>query len=201
VTNLVEAGRLSQPGVRSFRRLFELLGLPQAQLARMAENLRFAADISVDNLSAGQAPLLPQRLEQLTWLGLAPETIAALQPYVTVLPRSTPVNLNTASAEVIYAVGTNIGMADAQRLVAERDRQHFRSVADATRLLPSPGDAFDTGSVDYRSRFFEVRGRLRMDDVVIEERSIVQRDGGNVRTIERERGAFQSANAPRPAPR
>ena len=51
--------------LESFRRLFEALGLPQDQLARMAENLRFAADISVDNRNAARAPLMPQRIEQL----------------------------------------------------------------------------------------------------------------------------------------
>lgn len=198
VTNLVEAGRLSEPGLRAFGRLFELLGLPQSQLTRMAENLRFASDINVGNLSAAQAPLLPQRLEQLGWLGLPPETIAALQPYVTILPVRTPVNLNTAPAEVIYAVGGTIGMADAKRLVAVREGQHFRAVVEAAKLVPP--NAFATGTVDYRSRFFEVRGRLRMNDVVIEERSLVQRDGGNVRTVQREHGGFQSAFAPQAAP-
>lgn len=203
VANLVEApdargARLSEPGLRAFGRLFELLGLPQSQLTRVAENLRFASDSNADNLSGGQAPLLPQRLEQLAWLGLPPETIAALQPYVTILPARTPVNLNTAPAEVIYAVGSNLGMADAKRLVATREGQHFRTVADAAKLVPA--GAFASGTVDYRSRFFEVRGRLRMDDVVIEERSLVQRDGGNVRTVQREHGGFQSAFAPQAAP-
>lgn len=187
VTNLVEAGRISEPAMRSFVRLFDLLGLPQAQLGRMAENLRFASDISVDNRSAAQAPLLPQRVEQLVWLGLPVQTIAALEPYVTVLPSRTPVNLNTASAEVIYAAVGGISLADAQRLVAERDRQHFRQLQDAARLLPNPETVFNDGTAGVASRFFEVRGRLRLGDVVVEERSVVQRDGLEVRTIQRER--------------
>lgn len=201
VTNLVEAGRISDAGFRSFSRLFEVLGLPQTQLSRMAENLRFASDISVDNRSAGQAPLLPQRVEQLVWLGLPVETVAALEPYVTVLPARTPVNLNTAGAEVIYAAIPAIGLADAQRLVAERERQHFRHLPDAAKFLPSPDTAFADGTVAVASRFFEVRGRLRLNDVVVEERSIVQRDGLEVKTIHREHGvvdptALTRASAP-----
>ncbi len=202
VTNLVEAGRVSEPAMRSFVRLFDLLGLPQAQLGRMAENLRFASDISVDNRSAAQAPLLPQRVAQLVWLGLPVQTVAALEPYVTVLPSRTPVNLNTASAEVIYAAVNGISLADAQRLVAERDRQHFRQLQDAARLLPNPDTVFNDGTVGVASRFFEVRGRLRLGDVVVEERSVVQRDGLDVRTLQRERGvvdptALTRAAAPR----
>jgi len=130
------------------------------------------------------------------------QSVAALEPYVTVLPARTPVNLNTASAEVIYAAGNGISLADAQRLVAERDRQHFRSLADATRLLPGDGAGFNDGTAGVASRFFEVRGRLRLGDVVVEERSVVQRDGLEVRTLQRERGvvdptALTRAAAPR----
>lgn len=196
VGNLVEAGKpYSETGLRSFSRLFELLGLPQAQLMRLAENLRFASDISTDNLSSGRAALAPQRVEQLVWLGLTPETVRVLAPYITLLPGRTPVNLNTASAEVIYAAGKAISLAEAQRLVAERDRQHFRSAADAARLL-GLAEAFEPTLVDVKSSFFEIRGRLRSEDVVLEQRSVVQRAGGEVRILQREQGVF----GPTPAP-
>lgn len=199
VASLIEAGAVKDDRVESFRRLFELLGLPAAELARMVENLRFAQDISTDNRSASRAPLPPQRVEQLVWLGLSPETAAALAPYVTVLPTSEPkVNLNTAGAEVLYAVGRNISLADAQLLVAERERQHFRRVGDAQKLLPE-GTTFPPGGVAVASQFFEVRGRLRIDQVVIEERSIVQRAARrDVRTVYRERGGFEAFVAGEP---
>lgn len=187
VTNLVEAGRVSESGMQSFGRLFELLGLPPAELNRLAENLRFASDISTDNRSAGQAPLLPQKVEHLAWLGLSVRTVAVLQPYVTVLPQRTGVNLNTAPAEVIYAAVPGISMADAQRLVGERDRSHFRTTTDAAKLLAAP-EGFSSDSVTVASRYFEVRGRLRLGDTVVEERSVVRRDGIEVRTVSRERG-------------
>ena len=38
------------------------------------------------------------------------------------------------SVEVLYAVGRNLSLADAKRMVVERERQHFRNVADATKL-------------------------------------------------------------------
>lgn len=191
VTSLIQAAVVQQKPLDAFRRLFDLLGLPQAQLGVLAENLRFASDINTDNRSAARAPLLPQRVEQLVWLGLTPETVAAIAPFVTVLPMATPVNLNTAPAEVIYAAGTNFSLADAQRLVTERERQHFRSVSDAVALLPA-GAAFPDNAASVGSSYFEVRGRLRIDKVVIEERSVVQRIGGDVRTVRRERGAFES---------
>lgn len=190
VNNLVQTGAPDRKHFDAFTRLFGTLGLPQQQLVTMAENLRFALEISAENLSANKAPLAPNRLEQLVWLGLAPETIAALEPHVTILPaRATPLNLNTASAEAIQAAG-NISMADAQKLVAARQGQYFRSMADVTALVP--GASFEQGMAGWSSRFFEVRGRLRIDNVVIEERSVVQREGLDIRIVTRERGTADS---------
>ena len=191
VTNLVQAGSPHQPQVDAFRRLFGTLGLPQQQLETLVANLRFASDISTDNLSAGQSVLLPHRMEQLAWLGLAPETIEALQPHVTILPVASWLNLNTASAEAIQAAGTNISMADAQKLVALRQGQYFRSVQEVVAQLP-PNTSFAQGMAGVNSRFFEVRGRLRVDNVAIEERSIVRRNGLDVEIVTRERGAAES---------
>jgi len=194
---LVQAGSVQVKWVETFQRLFDVLGLPQGQLNKMVENLRFAGDISIDNRNAAKAPLKPQRLEQLAWLGVPADVIAALEPYVTVLPSaSTQVNLNTAPAEVIYAVGRNLSLADAKRLVAERQFQHFRAVADAGKL--TEGALFDLTAASVDTHYFEVRGRLRIADVVIEERSMLQRNGTVVRTLQRQRGTFQNiVQAPR----
>ena len=138
------------------------------------------------------APLRPQRVEQLAWLGLSAQTLAALQPYITVLPGRTAVNLNTASAEVIYASGHQLSMADAQLLVAARERAPFKTTSDAYKLLPSgaPASAQGPPEVGVASRFFEVRARLRLNELVVEERSVIERSapGGRVTTLDRERG-------------
>lgn len=187
VLNLVEKGTLSEPDHRSFLKLFTLLGLPQRQLAALEENMRFAADTSPDNRSGAQAPLLPQRLEQLIWLGLPRESIAALEPYITLLPTRTGVNLNTASAEVIYASIPGLDMDQAQRLVTERDRAHFRNLGDVINLVPNAASQINDNLHSVSSRFFMVRGRLRQDHGAVEERSLIQRDGLEVRTLWRER--------------
>lgn len=199
VFNLVDGGRVSQPALGAFSKLFELLGLPPQQLGALAENLRFAADTSADNGSKALAPLMPQRLEQLTWLGLSPQTITILQPYVVLLPTRTPVNINTASAEVIYASVPGLDMADAQRIVTERDRAYFRTVADAAKLVGDIAGQLGDGQLSVATRYFEVRGRLRLDKTIVEERSVVQRDGLDVKTLWRERGVLAPLQVAPPA--
>ena len=196
VKNLVDdKGKVSDPWLRSFRRLFELLGLPPAQVDTLAENLRFAADTTPTNRSAPLASLMPQRVEQLVWLGLTADTVAALRPYVTLLPARATVNLNTAAAEVIFAAVEGLTLADAQRLVAERDRSHFRTIDDAKKLVGRDVPGFTDEHVNIKSRFFESRGRLRLGQIVVEERSLLERTGAEVRAIQRERGVIE---APRP---
>ncbi|TFY97311.1 type II secretion system minor pseudopilin GspK [Ramlibacter rhizophilus] len=185
INNLVEGGKLSETGLRAFRRLFEQLGLPAAELDLLAENLRQASDLASEE-SGSAAPLMPQRVEQLAWLGVSPQTVAALAPHVSVLPARTPVNLNTAGAPVIYAALDGVELAEAQQLVAARDARPFRTLADATRVLAQRETALGSGMVGVSSRFFEIRGRLRLDDVVVQERSLVQRDGLIVRTLQRD---------------
>ena len=188
VSNLVESDRVSPAGTRAFVRLFELLGLPTGQVEALAQQLLRASQASRQALPAdgSPAPLLPQEVAQLVWLGLPPASVKAIAPYVTVLPARTPINLNTAPAPVIYAAVDGIGLADAQRLVAQRSASHLRTVADATPLL-GPEARTGDGVASVGSRFFEVRGQLRLDQQVVEERSLVQRDNQRVQTLRRER--------------
>ena len=189
--NLIDNGKLSEVEMLAFGKLFELLGLPPQQLATLADNLRLASIDPRTDASIGPfAPLMPQQLEQAVWLGLPRGTALALSPFVTVLPIRTPVNLNTAPAEVIYAMIPALEMADAQRLVRARSESHLRTLTDANELvLALQGQLSDTRH-SVVSRFFEVRGRLRLDQLVVEERSVLQRDGLEVKTLWRERGVL-----------
>lgn len=194
VTSLVEGNIVSPAALASFRRLFELLGLAPAELPLLADGM-LQASLGAGQASAAQAPLLPERIEQLVWLGVSRETLAVLGPYIALLPSATPVNLNTASAEVIYASTPGLQMADAQKLVAARQRSHLRSLTDASERLGGPPDQFSEGRHAVGSRFFEVRGRLRLDQRVVEERSVVQREGLAVRTLWRDRGAVPAGRS------
>ena len=196
VNSLIDNGNRSTYDVLAFTRLFELLGLPPAQLDLLVENLRLARSTDTVNPSGATAPLVPQRTEDLVWLGLPAATVTALLPYVTVLPLHTTINLNTASAEVISAGIEGLGLADAQRLVAARERAPFKTVADAKLAIGAPDTIFPANppGVGVASQFFEVRARLRLDQLVVEERSVVQRNGMDVTTLQRERGIADPAS-------
>ena len=122
-------------------------------------------------------------------------TLATLAPHVTALPVPTPINLNTASAMVLIAATPGLDSGGAQKLIAARSRKHFSTLADATQALGSSQVTFKDGTHSIASRFFEVRGQLRLDDITVYERSLVQRDGLLVRTLWRVRGVVNDAPA------
>ena len=194
VYTLVDAGIVSPPDFAAFTKLFTLLDLPLTELDTLATNFKSAADITVVN---GAAPLMPQRVRQLTWLGLRASTVTKLMPYITLLPERTTVNLNTAPAEVIYATVPKLQLADAKLAVTTRESAHFASIADAAKAVPAMAGQLSVTQHSVATRFFEVLGRIRLDQTVVEEKSLVQRDNfGNVRTLWRERAVVAS---PEPA--
>ena len=186
-----QAGALAQ-----FARLFERLGLPRQELALLASGLQRAQAAPAEDSSA-DAPLMPPTVSQLGWLGLTPATIAALSPHVTLLPVRTPVNINTANVDVLMAAIEGLDMASAQQIVQTRETRHFRSLEDARPLL---GASYDraAGSLAVASSYFEVRGRLRLGDAMVDERSLVRKIGMEVTTLWRERGAFDRETADTP---
>ena len=189
VLNLVENAKVSEPWVRAFARLFTQLGLPPSELAAVVENLRFANDRSVENGSTRLAPLVPQRVDQLRWLGLSAISLERLAAHITVLPVRTPVNLNTAGATVLYACIPGLDLAQAQQIVANRQTSHFRMLADVAKVVGGVAGELNDTQHSVSSRFFEVQGRLRMEQTVVEERSLVQREGLTVKTVWRDRGS------------
>ncbi|MDE2418288.1 MAG: type II secretion system minor pseudopilin GspK [Burkholderiales bacterium] len=186
VRNLVDGTKLSEPALKAFARLFDQLGLAPAELAMLSDNLLLALNATASGAPGEAAPLLPQRVNQLVWLGLSPRSLEALRPYITLLPERTPVNINTASAIVLYASTPFLDLAQAQQLVSGRLVSHFRSLADAGKILGAGPAQFNEAQHSVNSRFFEVRGRLRLDQSVVEELSVVQRDGMDVKTLWRE---------------
>lgn len=200
VTNLAQGGKIDAPSQIAFARLFELLRLPEAELAALAENLRLAqgtASPSAPAASApaasavapsGAAPLLPQAVDQLAWLGLSRASIEMLRPFITILPVRTPVNLNTAPVEVIYACVEAFSQADAQRLVEARGNTHLVALNDAGKFSGNSDAKFSEAQHSVSSRFFEVRGQLRLESTLVQELSVVQRDGMEVKVLWRQHG-------------
>ena len=178
--NLVEGGKVIETELATLQRLCELAGAPTDTAQRIATGLLAGA-----TADAG-APLAPHTVDQLQWLGVEPAVIERLRPLVEILPVRTTVNLNTAERDVIVAVSPGLDTGAAEALVQARQRRAFRDVPAAAALLGKP-QLLDARRVGTQSNYFEVRGKLRLDERTLEERSIVERRGLDVIPILRQR--------------
>lgn len=190
VANLFNNDQLSPPDVAAFSKLWEVLGLPAPQLLAMVEGLRQSRLNQKE--APANAPLPPQRLRQLSWLGVPAPALAQLQNHLVWLPERTPLNLNTASAEVLYASLPGLDLAEAQRWVRLRESRPWATLEEVRQALGGPSLAVQEGRHGVSSRFFEITGRIRLDNSVLEEKTTVQREGIDVRLLWRERGALGS---------
>lgn len=132
------------------------------------------------------APLLPQSVAQLSFLGIDAEALRTLAPYVVLLPRATPVNVNTASREVLVAAIKGLDLASAERLIQVRQRTPFKTLPEVEREVPALAP-LDATKLSVSSSFFQVRGRLRLGDRALEQTSLVERRGLDVVVLQRER--------------
>ena len=199
LTNLLDAtGGIAKPELESLERLCETVGVSKDIASRIAVGLRDAAPPVPPAPGASgpvrtppaDPPLMPQSASQLGWLGIDAESLRALDPYIILIPDTlrfpTSVNVNTAPREVLVAVVDKLDLATAERIVQSRQRVPLKGIGDLTALAPSV-PAGNLNRLTFGSNYFQVRGRLRLGDVVLEQRSLVKRNGPTVVVLQRER--------------
>lgn len=140
--------------------------------------------------TAGTMLTDPSELRML--LDMDNETWAKLRPYLTALPDpATPVNINTASAEVLASLSTAITPQMAETLMATRDSLEGYDSVNAFLQDPAlAGTAVPNTGLGVQSGFFEVRIRARFNDRFAYLTSVIQRNltDGRLRVISRDLG-------------
>jgi general secretion pathway protein K len=171
--NLVAGGKLKTEELQVLQRLCELAGVPASTAQQIGQGL-LASWSGTD----GNAAVAPQSVEQLVWLGVDPNELKRLTPFITLLPDSTTVNVNTAPREVIAAVVDGLDVGSAERLVQARQREPFKDVESAVRAQLPGGQTLSLQRLGVGSNYFEVQGQVRLGDRVLQERSLVKRPTG-----------------------
>jgi general secretion pathway protein K len=200
LTNLLDpkTGGIDQRELANLERLCETVGVSKDVASRIAVGLRDAAPpvppapgaSSPPPTPPADPPLMPQSASQLGWLGIDAESLRALDPYIVLIPDTlrfpTLVNVNTAPREVLVAVVDKLDLATAERIVQSRQRVPLARIGDLSALAPGvPVESLNR--LAFNSNYFQVRGRLRLGDVVLEQRSLVKRNGQTVVVLHRER--------------
>lgn len=191
--NLVDGNfNIVEAELATLKRLCQAATVAPETADTIAVGLRAAWRPAGEDVQAGSgdAALPPQQIGQLVWLGLDADTVKRLQPFVSLLPVATPLNLNTASREVLAGVIPGLDASSAERIVQQAQRQHFKTLEEARTYIP--GDAaLDPKRLGVASNYFEVNGRLRLEGRALEETQLVVRRSREVIALWRSRQVLQ----------
>jgi len=184
-----------------------LEGLPDAFLSGRIIDAQ--SKLNVMNLVSGGKPVPASvaafsKLFEL--LGLPAQEVgvltANLQRAAPATVSATAAGANTtqgaAAATAAIATANVAGSTGSAGTTAHRTRNPFKSVSDAAALVQQGSSEFNDIQHSVGTRFFEVEGRLRIDRTYVEEHSLLQRDGVEVKLVWRERGAGATAVAGKP---
>jgi len=179
--------RDEQLAAARFALLLQALGLPPTILAAVLDwvdedgETRFP-DGAEDDYYSRLAPAyrtangrFADVSELLLVRGVTDEVYAKLAPFVTVLDVATPVNVNTASPEVLMSLGPGIDRATAEQLVDARRAQPFTSLEALLRHPVLAGRGLLAAGLSTGSRYFELTTRVAHDDLPYFRRSLLFR--------------------------
>ena len=183
--NLVDNGQIVDKELESLRRLASLLQLPEQTADLIAERMLQSQSPAGteddgrpgdkrDDASRPLPLMLPSDLHGVQ--GISPDAADRLAPYIVVLDERTPVNANTAAAEVIAARVPDLTLAEARSLIAERERvSYFNSLGEVRTRLGNKGSVVTDAELGTASRFFFIRGEVKLDRALTRMEALVKR--------------------------
>jgi len=187
--NLVANERVDEAQVQAFQRLCELIGISAGLSQRISQrvigsypyllNPQIAENTASKNaFDSGrttspnasrkpQNPKLPmlRSVDDLRSVeGVNDAVIGKLAPYLTVIPATTWLNGNTATAPVLAAYVPGLSLERAQALINERDAgRWFINRGDFVNRLRMPNLELTSVKVGITSDWFRLRGEARRD--------------------------------------
>ncbi len=188
LNSVVRGGKTSATDLAVLRRLLDLLQLPPE-----------LAGAVVDWIDSNAETTHPGGAEDMDYLALDPPyragnralitvdglyrikgfdaaTVARLRPFVTALPQPTPVNVNTAPAEVLASAIADLPLDQARTLVAGRKGRHFKDLADFRTRLPKTVTQVNESLLSVGSRYFLVTGQARFGRAKVGAEALLERE-------------------------
>ncbi len=176
--NLLAGADLSAAEVQSLKRLLGAVGIEERFADRIAQRL-----LAAQRASATQPAIGLAFVDDLLQVGLEPGQLQRLRGYVTILPEPTPLNINTAPAEVLAARIASLELVDARRIVSARDRAYFKDLGDAMQRLHEVNPRISDSGLAVATRYFSVEGTVSYGPARLAARALVRRDPGRLEVL------------------
>lgn len=200
LNNLLAADRgLEENSRLQFRRLLTICSLPPQVLDGVVDWLDndgdrgWAEDWAYANLdtpyrTANQRMMSPSELLQVQ--GMTAKGYRCLEPLVCTLPAKTAININTAPALVLASLADGLSGGQAEVMATTRPAKGYGEI---THFLAAPewaGLDLTGAYLTVDTHFFMVESRTSMGRAKCTLFSLVHRDQGRVRVLQRTVGSY-----------
>jgi general secretion pathway protein K len=208
LNNLVRNGQDSAPDRAVFQRLLARLGLSPS-LSDAVVDWIDSDSVALPNGAEDPVYMAMQppyraadrpmsSLAELYWIkGFDAATVARLRPYVTVLPRNTAVNVNSAPKELLAAMLPDLDDGQVASLWSRLRAEPCANLDAFARLLPANAH-FDAMIMATSSQFFLLELRVVYGGTRAEGQALLDRSSGLPRVVWRERGLGRALDLTNP---
>ncbi|MDY6943031.1 MAG: type II secretion system minor pseudopilin GspK [Pseudomonadota bacterium] len=138
--------------------------------------------------------------ELLLVRGMDRESYRRLAPFVTALPESTQLNVNTAKPINLRALREGLDEGWAQSVMAQQAADGFATVTDFLQLMgerpgPDQGEATTADLLGVRSQFFRMQAKVVLGESRLSMVSVLRRESDRVELIGRQREVFDDSTS------
>ncbi len=203
LNNLAQGGEAGKTARQRFERLLQSLQLSPS----------LAGGVQ-DWLDTDQEARFPAGAEDVYYLGQTPSYRAAnrlmrvpdelllvkdighkeyrkLQPYITTLPVPTPLNVNTASAELLASLADDLAVGDLQGLIEKRRDTPYTSVEDFLAEPVFAGKKIPDTGLTVQSDYFLLQAEADIGHLRQRLYCLLERDEkGRIQTLLRSQSGF-----------
>jgi len=131
--------------------------------------------------------------------GYEPEVIEKLRPFIAALPEITPLNINTASAEVLITVAEDMSLSDGESLIETRGEDGFQTVDKFTGEKELSGKKqMTTAPLSVDSQWFLMLSEATIGQSRARLASLIQRTDKAILVVRRQREFLEPVVAPVP---
>jgi general secretion pathway protein K len=194
VNNLVLAGKASAQDIEAFQRLIEAIGLNPNLAHAIADWVDADEDAQAGGAEDDYYLRLPSPYraanqpvvelgELLRVRGMDEASLVRLRGFITALPRRTPVNVNLAPPEVLFAMVPGLTLEEARVMASTRAQSPFRSLKEFEARLPRRTLKWIEGTLSIDSGYFMVRGRATVGKADVRMEALLQRERGSMPVV------------------
>ena len=200
LNNLVDNGKPSKVYVEQLKRLLRNIELNEDMAAVIIDWIDSNEEVGflgaedneyLNSLPAYRTANQPMNdLSELLLLkGFDFESYEKLRPFVCVLESESPINLNTASAEVISSIVKDFTIEDAKSLIDDRNKETYKKVEDFIEHPLLKQKKITKEGLAVSSQYFQLNSTVKIERISLEYKTIINRlSSSDIVILKRSRG-------------